>query len=281
MKDFLIKSIKEFVLTDEFNKHEFSDICFEEPLVKIASAENPLFEKYKNIIGKEHLTPKEAYEKEFGENSFNKGSVISISLPISEEIIKSNRKEKAIPSLKWTLMRSYGAPYKVASYLIDLLNKKGFKGISPGNTKWFTTYQNTDLYSNWSERHIAYVAGLGTFSLNQGFITEKGIANRLISVITDLELESDERTSKNHLSNCLYFVDGKCQSCVKRCPINAISPENGIDKLKCHEQGYGEDAMNLAISRGGIGESGSGCGLCQTGVPCERINPLLRLKSKV
>jgi len=34
-------------------------------------------------------------------------------------------------------------------------------------------------FSNWSERHIAYVAGLGTFSLADSFITEKGAANRV------------------------------------------------------------------------------------------------------
>jgi len=33
--------------------------------------------------------------------------------------------------------------------------------------------------SSWSERHAAYAAGLGTFSLNDALITPKGIAHRL------------------------------------------------------------------------------------------------------
>jgi len=44
------------------------------------------------------------------------------------------------------------------------------------------------LASNWSQRHIAYAAGLGTFSLSDGFITPKGIAMRCGSVVCDAAL---------------------------------------------------------------------------------------------
>jgi len=47
---------------------------------------------------------------------------------------------------------------------------------------------NSGPSSNWSERHIAYAAGMGTFSLNDAFITEKGIAIKLLSVVTELEI---------------------------------------------------------------------------------------------
>ena len=48
-------------------------------------------------------------------------------------------------------------------------------------------------YSDWSERHIAYVAGQGTFSLSDGFITERGIAHRCGSVVIDLKLPPSPR----------------------------------------------------------------------------------------
>ena len=41
-----------------------------------------------------------------------------------------------------------------------------------------------DYASNWSERHVAYVCGLGTFGC-QGLITSKGLAGRFGSIITD------------------------------------------------------------------------------------------------
>lgn len=34
------------------------------------------------------------------------------------------------------------------------------------------------IASRWSERHAAYAAGLGTFSLSDGFISSRGIAHR-------------------------------------------------------------------------------------------------------
>ena len=38
------------------------------------------------------------------------------------------------------------------------------------------------MASTWSERHVAYVSGLGTFGLSGGLITAKGQAVRLGSV---------------------------------------------------------------------------------------------------
>jgi hypothetical protein len=37
---------------------------------------------------------------------------------------------------------------------------------------------------------------------------------------------------------------------------------------------YGDDSKAIAKKYGGSSEHGSGCGLCQTGVPCEVRNPL-------
>ncbi|MDR3222686.1 MAG: hypothetical protein LBT66_02955 [Methanobrevibacter sp.] len=281
MKNFIIEKIKNFVIEDDFNKHDFSNgIGFEEPLIHVASSNNLIFEEYKTIIGEFHLSPKEIFEMEFGKNSLKSGSVISVSLPISEYIVKSNRKQQNIPSKEWTLLRSYGQEYQVAEYLSKILNEKGYKTIIPAISKYFKIItKDENIVSNWSERHIAYATGLGTFSLNQGFITEKGISNRLVSLVTDLNLKEDLRTFKHHNENCLYFFNGKCKACKKRCPINAIS-KKGIDKYLCREQLYGEKSIKIAISRGANQESGSGCGLCQTNVPCERKNPTTELKLK-
>ena len=38
------------------------------------------------------------------------------------------------------------------------------------------------IASDWSERHAAYAAGLGTFGLTRALITEKGIAGRFGSL---------------------------------------------------------------------------------------------------
>jgi epoxyqueuosine reductase QueG len=123
--------------------------------------------------------------------------------------------------------------------------------------------------SNWSERHAAYAAGLGTFSLNDGLITIAGIAHRCGSVVTDLILPVEPRPYAGVRDWCLYHARGSCGACIHRCPVGAISAA-GHDKLSCRDYTYGvlqprlKDAYGVAIA---------GCGLCQTGVPCEVCNP--------
>ena len=46
-------------------------------------------------------------------------------------------------------------------------------------------------YSCWSQRHVARIAGLGSFGMNQMLITESGCCGRFFSVITDVPCEHD------------------------------------------------------------------------------------------
>lgn len=277
MKELIKNRIKEYVLNSEENWfRETNDHFYDEPIVKFASAVDPLFNEYKTIIGKEHLMPEEAYEMAFGKGSYPGGTVISVLLPINEAIRKSNRPQKEWPSKEWALSRSFGDGViiqKTGKFIEDMIREMGYHAIAPYAADWFKIYPTpTGPISNWSERHIAYAAGLGTFSLNDGFITEKGIAVRLISAVTDLKLEPDIRVANSHTENCLFYRKGICGACIKRCPVNAIT-EHGHDKIKCRNYVYGEESKKLAVSYGGFEQAGSGCGLCQTNVPCECKNP--------
>ncbi|MDR1382723.1 MAG: hypothetical protein LBJ67_02575 [Planctomycetaceae bacterium] len=282
MKEKLIQAIKEFVMNDKENWfNETNDRFFDEPIIQFASADNPLFCDYKKIIGSEHLTPKEAYETAFGKDSFHNGTVISVVLPINKKIRESNRKQKVWPSKEWMLNRTFGDGIikKVALFMESLLSGMGYKAVSPYMASWFKTYRTpTGPSSIWSERHIAYAAGLGTFSLNDGFITEKGMAIRLISVVTSLIIEADIIKAKEYTENCFFCSKNKCGACIDRCPVNAIT-KKGHDKIKCYQYVYGEDSSKLAVSYGGDAKAGSGCGLCQTGVPCEDRNSMMNLDS--
>ena len=196
---------------------------------------------------------------------------------INEKIRKSNRTQKDYGSREWALLRSFGDGVFIRgflSYLEKFITEKGYRTIGPAGAEWFKTQRvATGPISNWSERHIAYVAGLGTFSINDGFITEKGIAIRLLSVVTELKITPDQREAKNHTENCLLCSKELCGACIKRCPVQAIT-KNGHDKIKCLAYVYGEESKRIAVSYGGIEKAGSGCGLCQTKVPCESRNPM-------
>jgi len=281
MKDKIIDSIKKHVLTCEENYFpEIGGNYFDEPVIRFASWKDPLFVHYKTLIGDIYKTPEEAYEascKDGGKGGRRgAGSVISVLLPIAEGIRKSNRPQKDWPSQNWAIARArFEEVYiSIGRFIEDLLKQMGHRGIIPRFASWneIVLVQNR-FAAAWSERHAAYAAGHGTFSLNDGFITEKGIAVRFISAVTDMELEPDARLVSGYNSNCLHYAKGICGACVKRCPSRAID-KNGNDKVKCYQRCYGEESQKLAVSYGGTAKAGAGCGLCQTGVPCEYENPV-------
>lgn len=131
--------------------------------------------------------------------------------------------------------------------------------------------------SNWSERHAAYAAGLGTFGLCDGLITPVGKSVRVGSVIANVRLPASERPYATHRDYCLFFNSGGlCGKCVKRCPAGAISP-NGHDKRRCNN--YADDVAD-PYAYAAFGFKGESCGLCQVGVPCASGIPKKPVKPK-
>jgi len=256
---------------------------FEEPLVGFADGDDPIFLEYKTIIGDFHLTPREALAKHLEETSgvappqSPTVSVISWVLPITQETRLSNRRETEGPSLRWNHTRWHGQDFnfELARYVVSLLEELGHHAVAPESMLSFRILRRPNGFaSTWSQRHIAYAAGLGTFSLSDGFITPKGIAMRCGSVVTDVKLPASPRLYANHLSNCLFYVDRSCRRCIERCPGGAIT-EDGHDKVKCRAIMFDlqKPWIEGAHGEGYIGDY-AGCGLCQTKVPCEdRIPP--------
>ncbi len=241
---------------------------FDQPLVGFARFDNPLFREYKKIIGDFHLTPGELFQATFNEEPVN-GTVISWILPIAENVRKSNRPQMEFPSRQWALTRTHGEALNGAlrRHLVAWLEGEGARALAPQfSEKWRELPESpVGRASTWSERHAAYAAGLGTFSLNDGLITSKGIAHRCGSVITDLVLTPSGRSDKGYADNCLYYRNGSCGACIGRCPVGAISFA-GHDKSRCCDYVYG--TIPAAVKEK-YGVTATGCGLCQTRVPCE------------
>ena len=161
---------------------------FEEPAVRVASAEDPFFQKFKSVIGPFHWTPQEVLQRKFPEATAK--SVIVWVLPVCRKARETNRSETERPSVEWAAVRSFGEILneEMRSQLAALLTEAGYPAVaphleqreiypSPGwDVKHFT--------SSWSERHVAFVAGAGTFGLSAGLITEHGIAIRRIRAPT-------------------------------------------------------------------------------------------------
>jgi epoxyqueuosine reductase QueG len=124
--------------------------------------------------------------------------------------------------------------------------------------------------SRWSQPHVGYVAGLGTFSINDSFITAKGSAGGMGSIVCDVSIAPSPRMAIDYRENCLFIREGTCGTCIKRCPASAIT-EKGHDKAKCFA--YLTGGMAQKVKDQGRKEKFVGgyigCGFCQTGVPCE------------
>ncbi len=94
---------------------------------------------------------------------------------------------------------------------------------------------------------------------------------RVGSVITNLPLKASPRQYTHPYSNCLYYFNKTCKACALRCPAGAITAK-GHNKDKCSEYLY------KSVGPAKMQEYGvkvTGCGLCQTRVPCEFEIPKL------
>lgn len=257
--------IVRFVRDEKGNQLPDGGRIYDEPLVGFAAAADPLFQQYKEILGTFHLTPQELLP--------GAASVIVWVLPMSLAVRSSNRREHERPSLEWAWARSPGEDFNMAlrRHLTAWLQAQGHAAEAPMLSKAYRVLPDTPVgeASAWSERHAAFAAGLGTFSLSDGFITARGIAHRCGSVVTSLPLSPSPRTIKDHRGNCLFYNGGKCGLCIKRCPGGAIT-ELGHDKRKCRDYVFG---VATAAAAKEYGVPVAGCGFCQTGVPCEACVP--------
>ncbi len=271
------KLVKQYTADSPANRLKDIDGApiFDEPIVGFADGDAPLFSAYKHIVGSFHLTPREIMESHLRRKGITanpvKVSVISFVMPATEQTRASLRQETLVASLRWNHTRWHGQDFinELSRHLVAELEKLGFAAIAPELSEFYKV-QSFTVGSNWSQRHIAYAAGLGTFGLSEGFITPKGIAMRAGSVVTNAEIPASPLKYPDFRANCLFYRGLPCGHCIKRCPAGAIT-EAGHDKQKCFDFLNTKQKMilhDLGREAGYIGRYVA-CGLCQTGVPCE------------
>lgn len=280
---YIERVIYDFVRQSPANRLESFDNepIFEPPLIGFADGDDPLFAEYKKVVNEGHFHPREVLTKHLRETlktdepGPDHVSVISFVLPINRKTLATNAREKVGPSLRWNHTRWKGQDFitELSKHLVLTLEGLGVRALAPDLSPFFKLNRDP-LGSNWSQRHMAYAAGLGTFSLSEGFITAKGLAMRCGSVVAGMKLTASPRPYAHHLANCRFFATGKCGVCIRRCPGGAIS-EQGHDKIKCFDIIFKQQKPWLegAHGPGYIGQY-AGCGLCQTGVPCEHGIPV-------
>lgn len=239
---------------------------FAEPLVGCATVDDPLFIKLREpeVIGPHVMLPEEWLT--------GAKSVISIFYPFTEAVRSSNRQQPWDTSPEWLHGRIEGQRFVefAARQMIEFLQQNGYQAVVPAIDSRFRAVKvepaaTDDIWkgkrftSNWSERHAAFICGLGTFGLSKGLITAKGIAGRFSSIITDALLEPTARPYTDIYEYCI-----RCGACVRNCPVQAITLERGKDHTVCGP--YVMETGERYAPR-------YGCGKCQVDVPCEFRNP--------
>lgn len=269
----LRNEIREFCMGSPENslKNKDNDRAWDEPLVGFSTGSDPLFQTIREKISPSYMTPVEVFEKAFPGTKVSPDelSVISWILPQPKHTKSDNRKETVYPSERWARSKAFGEPFNamMRRRVVEILGNSGVQAVAPVLAP-FWSWEISERYgiiSNWSERHAAFVSGLGTFGLCDGLITPVGKAMRCGSVVARIALQPSVRPYTDHHEYCLYFTRGTCGKCIERCPAGAITAD-GHDKMKCYNYlhqittPYVKDHFDIQIDV---------CGLCQTAVPCE------------
>lgn len=270
--------IRDFVNKSPENtlKNKEDDKAWEDPLVGFSSGDDPIYQEYKEYVGAFHWVPLEIFANTFPDlkTQAEDLTIISWVLPQTEATKSDNRKETVYPSERWARARIYGQEVnvKLSNYVVTALEKAGIKAVAPSLSPSFSSMasERYTISSTWSERHAAFASGLGTFGLCDGLITSKGKAMRCGSVVAHIRIPPVKRPYEDHHAYCLFYSKGTCGKCIQRCPVGALT-STGHDKGKCRSYIY-KDTKDYVKSH--FGFEGYGCGLCQTGVPCESKIPI-------
>lgn len=246
----LTESIWDFV--KKYKRDNNLKTSWKKPLVGFADAKGEYIISLKDIVSQTHYLPCDFMPE--------CTVVISYFLPFAPEIGRSNIAGDE-PSRVW--VTAYDETNEMFLHinenLAEAVENLGYSAVSPNPVGMI---DGEHIYSNWSQRHIAYAAGLGTFGINNMLITEKGTCGRFYSIITDLPVKPDIPLSEER---CLYKRTGSCGMCVRKCPVNALDTERPFDRNRC--------ALRLDGFCRLFGADV--CGKCVVDLPCTCEIPLL------
>ena len=231
---------------------------FETPIFGVAAADSPLFWELQKpgVVHPESRLPEDWLP--------GAKCVISFFLPFTEQVKRTNCINRETASDEWLHARIEGQRLlnALGEHLCAKLEEAGERAVFPTTHGDFRMI--TPLISNWSERHVAYVCGLGTFGLSKGLITKKGMAGRFGSVVTTAELPVTEHDYGDPFAYCTLC--GKCQ---RNCPVNAIDVKKGVAEGKDQAVCAPFVRASYLPPHGPNGIVRYGCGKCQVNVPCE------------
>lgn len=277
------------MISDYIREYENSGtpMRWKAPLVGFAAADSPEFPKLSRVVHPEHALPRDILS--------DASIVVSYFLPYPDEIVRSNLEEDRNVSVNGLSLSAASAEWAMAyretnilfgklnDYLkeeLEKLDQQGRpvaeSGRSPVRAALplkAASMDSATVTSRWSQRHVARIAGLGTFGMNNMLITDSGCCGRYSSLVTDLKAPADPiRRDESCLYKRSMAADHKpsCGLCIGRCPSGALTAE-GFDRFLCSKV----CEANQEIHDPGVtlGADSEVCGKCLSGLPCSFCRP--------
>jgi epoxyqueuosine reductase QueG len=249
----MINTIKAAVI-DYAEDHRLAAL-WKEPITEIISAEDARLKILKQAVSAKHLTARDVLP--------DAKSIISFFIPFKENIVKSNIKGP-LASEEWAIA------YIKTNDLIQTINDKieilmHQNGYKTGKIPATHNFDAEALISNWSHRHVAYIAGMGTFGINNMLITKNGCCGRFGSIVINYALDEYKQIGAVK-EKCLYKTNGSCGICQKKCTVNAYA-NGAYDRHTCYEQCLKNAEHHKERGYADI------CGKCLVGLPCSTREP--------
>lgn len=253
MEDRIKTLIEDYV--KQYSLNENIKTSWGTPLVAFADPNDNMFSNLKQIVKPTHLIPRDILQ--------SAETVISYFIPFDNSIIDSNVKGK-YSSKEWALayVETNDLIANINEYLVERLNELNYP------SKRIPSIHNFDkesLMSDWSQRHIAQIAGLGKFGINNMLITEKGCCGRFGSIVTSIKLKPSLRGDKEY---CLYKLKGTCKKCLESCVSNALETDS-FDRIRCFDIVMINDKLHPDLPLTDV------CGKCCVQLPCSTNIPLI------
>ena len=215
MKKSLENFIRKFVR--EYPKKENTTSTWDEPLIAYADVDDEKFLESDN---------EEIRSIRTGLPSAN--TIISFFIPFTEDVTNSNS-DGNFASRQWVFanIETTRLVHKLSVAIKERLEAKGYHSEPLSDSEIQDRLSDNAFFM----QYVAYVAGLGTFGLNNALITKNGCAGLFGAVITELKIQPSEKVNEEY---CLGKKDESCNDCITSCPVSAISASR-VDSLSCSD----------------------------------------------
>jgi epoxyqueuosine reductase QueG len=240
---------------------------YRKPVIGFSDVNDPLFRKLKEVVVPTHYLPKDLLK--------DAKTVISIFLPFSEEIIRSNY-VGLDASREWAIAYTETNELldNICDSLADHLKAEGFNSLGIKTTHHLThskkeRYDHEELFSNWSQRHVAFISGIGKFGLNNLIITIRGCAGRIGSVLTSAKIKPRKREKDEF---CLVKRGKDCYECIENCPVKVLCRDGRFDRDGCMTYLVKQRRNQETVY--GFEEGTQTCGKCSVNIPCQDRIPV-------